>query len=50
MGTGGGAEKGAGITDPGGKNEKQDKGNTDSSEQDTWDPLKPKEEKEKGKG
>jgi hypothetical protein len=51
MGTGGGAEKGPGITDPGGKKEKQDAdSNIKDAEAETWDPLKPKEEKAKGKG
>jgi hypothetical protein len=44
MGTGGGPEKGAGIESPTG-----DKANASTKESDdgAWDPLKPKEEKEK---
>jgi hypothetical protein len=46
MGTGGGPEKGAGIEG----NEGQDKPGTSKEEaDDTWDPLKPKEEKGKEK-
>lgn len=50
MGTGGGAEKGPGIQDPGGnKSSQQENTSSKSSDDEEWDPLKPKEEKEKGK-
>jgi len=42
MGTGGGPEKGAGIQNPTG-----DSNNTETEEDNSWDPLKPKQEKEK---
>lgn len=45
MGTGGGPEKGAGIDEEG--NEKTTKTKEEADE--TWDPLKPKEEKGKEK-
>jgi len=45
MGDGGGTEKGAGITGT----DKDDKNGTTGKDSDTWDPLKPKEEKEKDK-
>jgi hypothetical protein len=48
MGTGGGTEKGPGINDPAGKKDNQSN-STDSADEDTWDPLKPKEEKQKSK-
>jgi hypothetical protein len=43
--------KGAGIIDPGGKKEKTESDSkAEDTEEDTWDPLKPKEEKSEGKG
>jgi hypothetical protein len=48
MGTGGGTEKGAGITAP--EDDKKHKSNSESGkDEDKWDPLKPKEEKGKEK-
>lgn len=47
MGTGGGSEQGAGIKDPGNNSSKENAANEKKEE--SWDPLKPKEEKEKGK-
>jgi hypothetical protein len=43
MGDGGGTEKGAGIK----TTDDKDKKGTTGKDEDTWDPLKPKEEKEK---
>jgi hypothetical protein len=45
MGDGGGTEKGAGIK----TSDDKDKKGTTGKDADTWDPLKPKEEKEKDK-
>jgi hypothetical protein len=44
MGTGGGPEKGPGIESPTGD---KDGAGTKNQDDGTWDPLKPKEEKEK---